>query len=261
MSYDDEFLMALGAWQNGWREDADRRRAITEDLLRAIAALRQPLPRRSPPPVCYRKRFLLPNNPQNDEEMRQLVLTGGIRDGPAAWTTDPEFGRAFKDLLRPGHITALFEHRPSDAEVLVDIPHLWTDPAFADAVTAFAAAGGLHANALQHFNVRQSELILDAPMSATGIIGFTGQIGTYDELFEMAGAHSEAEQDDLIDRIIAANSYPGQARWLGRDGSQRVLTRTRERFERRITRLVWARLFRAGLMGASSHSSIARASF
>jgi hypothetical protein len=234
MIYTDDFFKALGAWQRGWREEPERRRLVTTELLTAIETLPAPLPKRSPLPLCYRKRFLMAHNPQNDTDMSDLILHGLIDEGIAAWTTDPEFGRMFKDLIRKGSITALFEHQPADDAVVVDIPQLWNDPAFVRDFDAYKAGGGEQADALEHFKDRQSEVILNAPLLRQDVCGFVGEVGTHDALFAAAAVTAEDEQDDLIDRMIAANVYPGQARWLGREGSQRALRRTAQTILQRL---------------------------
>lgn len=89
MSHNNDFLTALGAWRNGWRENAERRRAITADLLLAIKTLDQPLPRRSPPPICYRKRFPLPDKPKT---LRRPVGSYLL----APYTTDPRLGQSIR---------------------------------------------------------------------------------------------------------------------------------------------------------------------
>ncbi len=257
MEYGDRFLRALGQWQSGWREDPGRRRAVTAELESAIAGLRAPLPRRVPPPVCYRKRFLLPGNPQNPWELSQLILAGGVHDGIASWTTDPEYGRAFKELVRPGQITALFRHRPKVEDVLVDIPRLWEDRGFVDEVERYAALGGEHGRGLTNFRDVQGEIILSAPLRLEDVFGLVGQIGTYDQLFALAGARTDEERDDLVDRIIEANCYPGQARWVDREGAQRILLRARARMGDRVVRAVRRRPEAAWLAISASPSTLA----
>lgn len=257
MRFNDDFLQALGAWQNGWRENPERRLSITAELLGAIDTLESPLPKRSPSPVCYRKRFLRPKNPQNPIELSQLILAEEIHDGVASWTTDPEYGRGFKDLLRPDHITALFEHRPLDQEVIVDIPALWEQADFKAAVTDYAARNGVYANALTNFSDKQSEIILSAPLRVSEVFGLVGQIGSYEALFALAGANSDDQQDALIDQMIEHRYAPGQARWIGRTGAQRALQRTQARIDRRIVRLVKHKSEIARLLTSSSALVIA----
>lgn len=71
--YDDDFLSALGAWQRGWNEDQARRLVITDALLKAIATRPSDLPRSASQGTLYRKRFLVPNNPQNGGDFRKLI--------------------------------------------------------------------------------------------------------------------------------------------------------------------------------------------
>lgn len=235
MIYTDRFLKALGAWQRGWKEDVALRLPIAEELVAAIDNLPSPLPKRSPPPHCYRKRFLRAHNPQNDREMTDLILGEGIHDGVASWTTDSQLWRSFKEPFRDGCITALFEYRPDDHEVVVDIPELWKDTDFIAALAAYDERAGLHGNALRGYNVSQSELILRAPLTFDGICGFTGPIGTYDELYIEAGTQTEEAQDTLWDALTKAGFYPGQAYWVERESAQRILKSTLETLDRRVS--------------------------
>jgi hypothetical protein len=158
--FSDRFLAALGAWQNGWREDRDRRLQITEELLKAISEECLPEQFFTCAEVCFRKRFLVPNNQQNGGDLGPLFLNGHIEEGVASWTTDPKFAQEFKDPLRDGTFSAVFAHRPTAGEVVLNVPELWSDPTFRERVVEFEEAGGLNAKALTHFRFRQSEVIL-----------------------------------------------------------------------------------------------------
>lgn len=229
MKYPDRFLAALGAWQNGWQEDRTRRLRITEELQAAIGELPSPLPTRSDPPLCYRKRFLKPRNPENDTEMTDLVLNGQIHDGVASWSTDSNFWRLFKNALRDGYITAVFAYQPAAQDIIVDIPFLWEDPDFVAAVKAYRMNGGNHALALERFRDTQAELVLNVPLMRDEICGFAGPVGTYDQLFETAGATTEEAQDSIWEKLTAEGIFPGQARFLSAEQAQNVLQRTQDR--------------------------------
>lgn len=255
--FNDAFLSALGAWQNGWREEPERRLSITTALQTAIIAMDQALPKRSPAPLCYRKRFLRPSNPQNPFELSQLILAEFTHEGVASWTTDPEFGRGFKELLRANHITALFEHLPDENEVVVDIRALWEDPGFVAAVSDYARREGQYASALVNFSDKQSEMILSAPLRLHEVFGLVGQIGSYDSLFALAGAETEDQQDVLFDQIVKHRYAPGQAVWTSRTGAQRALRRAQAIMDRRIAKVMKRRPEIARLLLSSSMLAIA----
>jgi hypothetical protein len=65
VGFSDRFLSALGRWQKGWREDATLRLEFARELETAIEETGLSVQFRTVNETCYRKRFLIPNNPQN----------------------------------------------------------------------------------------------------------------------------------------------------------------------------------------------------
>lgn len=250
--FNDAFLGALGAWQKGWSEDSAKRLAITSELQEAIDGLSSALPKRSPPPSCYRKRFIRPHNPQNPDEMSKFLLVGELDDGVASWTTDVRYGRQFKELLRVDHFTVLFKHQPCEAEVVVDIPALWADEDFIAAVDDYSSRDGKNADALLHFRSSQSEIILTALLKLDEVVGLVGQVGPYDDLFALAQASSEHEQDVLIEQLFANDLLPGKAKWTSGEGAQRALKRTRKIFMARVNWIVRCKQKKSELRASAS---------
>jgi hypothetical protein len=251
MGYPDRFLKALGAWQNGWREDKDRRVAITAELLTAINELSLPLPKFSPPELCYRKRFLVPNNPQNQGDFVPLLINGAIEEGVSSWTTVDDFARDFKDLFRRGCITAIFEHLPSDDEVVVDVAALWNDYKFRSAVESYASRQGKFHDALNIISHKQGELILNAPLLASEVVDFVGFVGEDTDFFEAFAATTDAEKDVVWKAFADVNSFPGDAKWSGRRGAQRAIQRAREKYFKRLSGYRWHSQFRRSLLGST----------
>src|SRR4051812_46579142 len=108
--YPESFLKTLAAWQNGWGECALRRRKLISHLTEATRRATM-LPRSAlqVSEVCYRKRFLVANNPQNGGDLWPLFWDGAINEAVASWTTDYKFATvSFKKDPRPGTIAALF---------------------------------------------------------------------------------------------------------------------------------------------------------
>ena len=75
MMFSDRFLSAIGGWQRGWREEKDRRLVLAEELDSAATAENLPIQFRRTKKICYRKRFLVPNNPQNGGDLGPLLLS------------------------------------------------------------------------------------------------------------------------------------------------------------------------------------------
>jgi hypothetical protein len=82
---------------------------------------------------CYRRRFLVPNNPQNGADFLPLVFNGRIEEGIASWTTDYALAKEFKAKLRPGEIAAVFGYFPKNEDVFLNTKALWERTDFAEA--------------------------------------------------------------------------------------------------------------------------------
>jgi hypothetical protein len=238
MPYTDRFLEALGAWQRGWREDPTRRLAVTSELRAAIAASPD-----LPPDVlrvydmCYRKRYLVPNNPQNEGDFVPLILGGSIDEGVASWTTEKRFAQDFKDPIRVGTISAVFAHKPKPEEVILNIKALWARADFKEAVAAFASRGGRNAVALQYFRSRQSEVILNYPLRIEEIEGFCARSSPFDVLCEAAEITDDSEKDNLWRQLVEKDVFPEQPMWTSKDSAIRALEITKNKFDERVRAL------------------------
>ena len=204
---------------------------ITKELLDAIAECNLPNNVRTTNQKCYRKRFLIPNNPQNNGDFVSLIMDGSLEDeGVASWTTELKFAQDFKDPLRHGAVSAVFGHEPTSAEVILNIPELWKDPDFQQAVDAHSLAAKQNAGALRHFKARQSEIILNCPLRAKEIEGFCGRSSPFDMLCDLAGIQGEAARDDVWRRLVEAGNFPEQPMWLSKDAALRALANTETKF-------------------------------
>lgn len=209
------FLEALATWQRGWTEDADLRRKLALNLREAIAAAEN-LPiasfRCSVP--CYRKRFLVPNNPQNGGDFWPLFVDGEIMEGIASWTTNYEFSKLeFKKELRPGLVATMFETVPKQDEVVLNVPALWDDPDFVIAVDNYVSGGGEAAGALRGYR-HQSEVILRAPLRFNEIKAFCEKVPSLESLCQTAGISSEEDEDALWQKLVEHNLLETTPYWL-----------------------------------------------
>ena len=231
MNFSDRFLSAIGAWQRGWREEKARRLVLAEELVAAASAENLPIRFRSAAgTTCYRKRFLVPNNPQNGGDLGPLFLNGFIDEGVASWTTDKKFAQDFKDPLRSGTFAAVFAHSPQPDEVIVNIPALWADNAFEEAVQTFHARDGANADALLFFKFRQGEIVMNAPLKYDELVGLCGKSSPFDVLCELAGLSTDQQRDDFWNKLVEADQFPEDPWWLSGVATRAVLDRTRTQF-------------------------------
>lgn len=228
--FSDRFLSALGGWQRGWGEEKARRVILADELLSAVQAENLPAQFRSVDSVCYRKRYLVPNNSQNGGDMGPLFINGFIEEGLASWTTDRKFAQNFKDPLRDGTIPAIFAHVPESGEVLVNIPALWGESSFEASVERFSERGGDNADALLHFKFRQGEIVMNADLNYDDLVGVCGKSSPFDELCEKARLRTDEERDDFWKQLVEANTFPEDPIWLSPELTRNVLNRTKGKF-------------------------------
>ena len=117
MGFSDELMIALAEWQNGWNENQDKRQELASNLLKAVQNLDERFKRVSNP--CYRKRFL------HRGELEDIFLNDNKDEGVVSWTIHQEFAERFKGLLKDNAVSgAIFEHIPSENEIVVNIDEL-----------------------------------------------------------------------------------------------------------------------------------------
>jgi hypothetical protein len=230
MKFSERFLSALGGWQRGWREQKEQRLHLAKELVEAVRAESLPSQFRTLATTCYRKRYLVPNNPQNGGDLGPLFLNGCIEEGLASWTTDVRFAQDFKEPLREGTFAAVFAHAPQSDEVLVNIPALWADKAFEEAVGAFHAKCGPGADALMHFKFRQGEIVMDAKLRFDELVHLCGKSSPFDVLCEAAGLSTDEERDAFWKQLAHDNKFPEEPMWLSMEATKGALDRAKKKF-------------------------------
>jgi hypothetical protein len=218
--FDDSLLVAIGAWQNGWREDQDRRVALGAELKRACIGL--PIEFREVRTTCFRKRFI------HRGEMVDLILNDEKVEGITSWTVDKAYAECFKGMIRPDAITAaIFAHDPIAEEVIVNLATLWRSPDFVRDAESFRERGHPYADALFNFRDRQGEVVLEVPLRASEIDALVGISSPFDELCDREGI-PEAGRDDLFRKMLRSGVQIEEPRYTPPGGAQRALRRTIE---------------------------------
>lgn len=227
--FGDEALEAIGAWQNGWREDQARREVLATTLTRVVAGLPEEF--RSVSSECYRKRFI------HKGELTDIILLDEKHEGVASWTTEKDYAERFKGLVRNDAITAaIFAHCPEPHEVVVNIAALWGSPEFIEAAESYRRRSAPFADALFNFNSRQGEVVLRVPLRGSEIKWLVGMSSPFDALCDEVGLPEEG-RDDLFCRMLASGAKISEPRYTPEGGAQRALKNTIDEFNSR-----WARL-------------------
>lgn len=197
MTFSDQFLGALGAWQNGWGTDQTRRKHLGSDLL---LASKKSLPsqfKTANGQTCYRKRFI------HEGELKEVFVDDAFDENVASWTFNLEFARKFRGLKSydEGAITAaVFKCNPADEDVVVNIPALWKDVTFVATAESYLKRTGPFARALFNFQEQndQEEIVLTASLRGSSIIAVSAPVKTFDEYCDMMGLPNDHRRDVLF---------------------------------------------------------------
>lgn len=221
-SFSDEFLGALGAWQNGWKEDIQERTNKSIDLLAYACDL--PSEFRHVNEICYRKFFL------TDKTIADVVLRGAVCEGVSSWTTDYEYAKEFKGIIKPeATIAAIFECRPRDDDVVVNLAKLWGSEEFRESVSNYTLKNGPNCKALNNFKDNQSEVVINARLTSDSIICLSGSTSDFDELCDEEGiTDDQKERQRIFMELHNQKIFPGEIGYLEGNGCQRVLKRVRD---------------------------------
>jgi len=218
MKFSDELMFALASWQKGWRENQEERERLSCELLAAVQGLDRRFKRVSC--ICYRKRFL------HHGELVDIVLKDEKNEGVVSWTTNQEFAEIFKGLQKSDAVSgAIFEHTPSNDEVVLNICELWEDADFVAAANQFKERHPTEAIPLFHFKDTQGEVVLTSPLKASEIIALTGASSPFDDLCDQAGI-PESQRDDIFTKLVQSGHCPGELKYINRESAQRIIDNT-----------------------------------
>lgn len=196
-----EFLLILSKWQRGWAENQDDRRQIADELVNQCQKI--PEKYRTVDGFCFRKRFII------DGELIPILLDNDFFEGIASWTTDIDYARKFKGIVRPSTtFVMVFRHQPKPKEILLNIITLWEDDNFKKAVIEFQKDDSEGAKALINFKDYQSEIILRSALKGSEIIDIVGVSSSFEELCDLANIPEEKRRELSIKYARDPNGLP-----------------------------------------------------
>lgn len=186
-----DFLTSLSNWQRGWSENQERRRIIADELVEQCKKLPDKFKTVNDP--CYRKRFVI------EGEVTPILIDDNFPEGIASWTTELEYAKRFKGMIRPStKFIMVFKHFPQSEEVVVNIIALWKDVDFVNAANKFQAEDCEAAKALFNFKDSQSEIILRSTLRGSEIEDMVTISSSFEDLCDMA----EIPEDKRIELSI-----------------------------------------------------------
>jgi hypothetical protein len=127
--YSRDFITAVALWQNGWREDPEKKAPLASDLLRESRSL--PDAAKVVPGRCHRVLLL------DKSTISTLFFDGILSESISSWTTDRTLAAKFKNHLRNDQVEIIFSKQPNPFEVVVNIDNMWRDPEFLKCLEAF----------------------------------------------------------------------------------------------------------------------------
>lgn len=186
-----DFLIALSNWQRGWAENQVERRKIADKLVELCEQI--PDKYKKVNVTCFRKRFI------RDGEIVPILLDNDFFEGIASWTTDLDYAKYFKGIIRPDtKFVMVFEHQPKPEEVVINIIELWKDGNFKIAVSEFEKDDSEGAKALLNFRDYQAEIILRSTLKGSEIVDIVGVSSSFEEICDMAGIPEEKREEFSI---------------------------------------------------------------
>lgn len=229
MTFNSSFFKTLNSWQNGWRENQDKKYELATSLEQECKKL--PNTYNKVNQLCYRKRFL------HKGEMVDILMNNSKDEGITSWTTDIRFAERFKDLYKEGAITAaIFEHLPQEDEIILNISKLWNDLSFQSDLAEFEKIEPDNCKAILNFKNLQSEVILKTPLRGSEIIALTGFASPFDNLCEKANIPLD-KRDELFYKMIDEGTYPLGVSYIKDDSAKRAVQGTIKKFLEKIQSL------------------------
>jgi len=227
--FTDQFLLALGEWQNGWGTNQMLKKQIEQRFVNACQTLNDKF--RVAKGTYFRKRFIHP------EELKPF-LCRQLSEGAVSWTGDPKFAENFRGTLRPDVLFgAIFECNLHEDAVLINIPALWQDEEFIAAVNEYSSRKGKYGDAILGIADTQKEVVINTTILPENIYAISGRSSEFSKFCDEMGAVSEAQEDELWKILVEGNLQPEEPRWIGKEAALQVFSRILDRSDGIFDRL------------------------
>ena len=178
--FSKDFMVALSSWQNGWREIQVRRQDLADELVKQCKNLPEKF--RTVKSPCFRKCFIV------EGEIVPILLDDNYFEGIASWSTDLNYTKNFKGLVRPGtRFAMVFKCNPRSEEIVVNISDLWKDQKFREAAHKFNKEFPDKTKAMFNFQDKQSEIVLRSTLKGSEIENVVGISSSFEKICDMAG--------------------------------------------------------------------------
>lgn len=222
MPFRKEFFVALNNWQKGWNESQEKKDEYAKPLKAECRLIDKKY--KTVSVLCYRKRFI------HTGEMVDIILKDHKPEGLASWTTDVRYAEFFKGKFRHGAATAaVFEHHPTEAEVILNLDELWDCGDFIEELDRFSQEQPEECCAINNFKDIQKEVILEAPLKGSEICMMSGTSSSFDFLCDQASI-PEADRPAAYKRLIDGGAFIEEVRYIKDQSARRAIRNTIQAF-------------------------------
>ncbi|QCE42304.1 hypothetical protein [Psychroserpens sp. NJDZ02] len=218
MTFEKDFFIALNNWQKGWKEDPKLKLEFENKIIEACKNI--PLKYKVCKDSCYRKRFI------HKGDLVDIFYNNEKNEGFTSWTTDKAYAEFFKGKYKDNAVTAaIFEHKPKENEVILNINKLWECSEFEKQLKAFSIENIDDCKAIYHFKDIQGEVILNVPLKGNEIYGLTGISSPFDDICDSANI-SEEDRPKKFKELIDKGAYIEEITYVKGEAAKNAINNT-----------------------------------
>lgn len=222
MTFRDEFFIALNQWQKGWAEDQDTKNEFSITLKQECSLIDNKYKVVEGP--CYRKRFI------HRGELVDIILNDNKAEGVTSWTSDVRYAEFFKGKFRESAVSAaIFEHTPSDGQVIVNVNELWKCADFTKNLDDFKKRNPEQCDAIYHFKDTQKEVILEVPLRGSEICILSGKSSSFDDICDNVNV-PESDRPRLFKQLIDGGAFIEEVTYVKDEAARNAVRNTVRKF-------------------------------